>query len=333
VDESRKSHVPLRVLSAALVIAGCAVLLPLAVPLILAAWSAELSEPLVRRLERGWRGRQRAACALTLLVLVAVVGPLAAALALLLAGADDLVEKLRTVFAGGSLSAGLAEPPAPSFHGLVAWARDVAGGHFGIIAGAVRGSASALLAFAVFLAGVYTFSAHGDQARRWLQRASGIPEEAFARLAGAFFETGRGLFVGVGLTALVQGVIAAVAYIALRVPRAPLFAFLTAVAALIPGVGTALVWVPIAVVLVVSGHPIRGGILAAVGIGVISVVDNFLRPVLAHRGRLQLSPFVLFVSMLGGVVLFGAAGIVVGPLLVRMAVEVLAMAQTEHLFP
>jgi predicted PurR-regulated permease PerM len=330
MDELLRSRALLRVVTAALVIAGAAILAPFAVPLVLAAWAAELNGPLLSRLERAFGGRRRAASAVTVLVLVVVVTPLAVAISVLIIGADELVTEIRRGLGTQTIDAFFAEPPAPTLSNLLGVVREIGSSRLGLVAGVLRSSASLVVSFAVFLVGVYSLSAHGRTARAWLKTASGIPPCAFDRLAAAFSETGRGLFVGVGLTALVQGTLAAIVYALLRVPRAPLFGFLTAVAALIPGIGTGLVWLPIAVVLFVRGHAVRGAILLAVGLGVISVVDNLLRPLLTHRGQLQLPPFVLFLSMLGGVVLFGAAGVVLGPLFVRMAVEALAIARSER---
>jgi predicted PurR-regulated permease PerM len=332
MDEPRPSRAPLRVVTVALALAGAAILLPFAVPLIVAAWAAELSRPLLNRLERAWRGRRRAASAVTVLILLAIVAPLAVALGVLIAGADEFLMQLREGLPGTSLDTLFAEPSARSLPDLLRLARDVGGGGLHLVTGMVRGSAGVVVGFVVFLAGVYAFSAHGRDVRAWLESASPIPRHAFDRLAAAFSETGRGLFVGVGLTALVQGILGGIAYVLLGVPRAPLFAFLTAIAALLPSVGTALVWAPLAVVMFLKGRPVQGAILLAVGLGVISVVDNLLRPVLTHRGRLQLPPFVLFLAMLGGVVLFGPAGIALGPLFVRLALEAIAIASSDRLW-
>ncbi len=76
---------------------------------------------------------------------------------------------------------------------------------------------------------------------RWIEDHAPLARERTRRLADAFNETGRGLFVSVGLTGLVQGILATVAYFALGVPRALVLGLLTCVASLIPSIGTALV--------------------------------------------------------------------------------------------
>lgn len=106
---------------------------------------------------------------------------------------------------------------------------------------------------------------------------------------------------------------------------------MTAAASLIPSVGTALIWVPVAIGLGLSGRWGAAGILAAIGVFIIGTVDNILRPVLSRYGQLELPTFVLFLAIFGGITLYGAAGIILGPLLVRLGVEALAIAYAEGL--
>ncbi len=101
------------------------------------------------------------------------------------------------------------------------------------------------------------------------------------------------------------------------------------VASLIPSVGSALVWVPVTAGLALSGRP--GAALAMLAIGVFtSVIDNLLRPLFARYAALRLHGLVLFVAMLGGIVLIGAWGLLLGPLVVRLAVEGLEMLREQR---
>jgi predicted PurR-regulated permease PerM len=99
---------------------------------------------------------------------------------------------------------------------------------------------------------------------------------------------------------------------------------------LLPLVGTALVWIPLAIELAATGEYWQAGVVVLVGAGVHSLIDNFVRPLLARYGRLTLPAFVVLVSMLGGAAVFGAAGALLGPLLVRLCVESLAIVSESH---
>jgi hypothetical protein len=139
-------------------------------------------------------------------------------------------------------------------------------------------------------------------------RYSPLDRRATHRLVAAFRETGRGLIVGTGGTALAQGAVAGATYAALGVPNPITLGALTAMGAFVPAVGTALVWAPVALGLAIAGHPVRAVVLAAVGISIIGTIDNVLRPVLSRAGRLRLPAVVLFLAVLGGLDLAGGWG-------------------------
>ena len=105
-------------------------------------------------------------------------------------------------------------------------------------------------------------------------------------------------------------------------------------AAILPLMGSALVWGPIAVGLLLTGHPIKALILVIIGAGVISTIDNVLRPVYARMGSLQMPMFVLLVSIFGGLAAAGGWGVLLGPLLVRLFMEAMKLrAEGETLIP
>ena len=92
-------------------------------------------------------------------------------------------------------------------------------------------------------------------------------------------------------------------------------------------------WGPITIGLFLTGNTGKALILAAVGIGVIGTVDNFLRPVFAKFGSLRMPMFLLFVSLFGGVAVFGAWGVILGPLIVRLLLEALDLRRESLATP
>jgi len=97
---------------------------------------------------------------------------------------------------------------------------------------------------------------------------------------------------------------------------------MTAFLSLIPAVGSGLVWGPAAIWLLVSGDIVRGVILIAVGVGVIGMADNVLRPLLLS-GRTSMHGLLVFISLLGGMAAFGFIGIVVGPVAIATLASLL----------
>jgi predicted PurR-regulated permease PerM len=123
------------------------------------------------------------------------------------------------------------------------------------------------------------------------------------------------------VVAAVQGALGGVTFWLLGV-GAPLFwGVLMGVCCLLP-FGAWVVWAPAAIWLVVSGHLVRGIVLAGLGAGVVSSVDNVLRPVLLSS-RSEMNGLLMFVSLLGGVVAFGTLGLVAGPVLMAAAIALL----------
>ena len=322
----------IQTLTVVLCVLALIVFAPVGVPLVLAAWFADVLGPAVRRLERVLGGRRRAAAAIVVLFALAVLASLVGIGAALVGGVRELLGQVGAALEGqGSLAGALLGGDAtPSHASIRDWA-DLASRHgasaWRTLMSVARASASAAIGVVVFVAALYTFAVDGERAYAWLETHAPIPRDALERLARAFRETGRSLIIGSGGTALVQGAIATAAYVAIGIPRALLLGPLTAVCALVPVVGTGLVWIPLAVELGISGDYKRASVVVVVGAVVHSLVDNFVRPVLTRYGKLDLPIFVVLTSMLGGVALLGAAGALVGPLVVRLCAEALAIVR------
>ncbi|HTQ41284.1 MAG TPA: AI-2E family transporter [Polyangiaceae bacterium] len=303
---------------AVLAAAAGLVLLALWAPLVLAAWIADLVQPVVRRLERALGGRRAAAGVLTVLVVLTVGVPVVTSAVVLADRVREIViDALHAGTPEGALRDVLASGQLVKEHGAEIWriALRLWSASVGVVVGVV-----------VFVVTLYGLSVGGS--RLYLRIARGLPIDPGVRrrIVAAFRETGRGLLVGTGGTALVQGTVAAVAYAALGVENPVTLGLLTGLGSIVPGVGTATVWLPVAVGLALMGQLVRAAILLALGLGVISTVDNVLRPWLARLGRLRLPALVVFVAMMGGWRLIGGWGLILGPLLIRLGAEALSIA-------
>jgi predicted PurR-regulated permease PerM len=320
----------------ALTLGAAVTLLPFWAPLMLASWGALIAWPLQRRLSKALRRPKLSAGLLTAVLVVLILLPIviatlslsssAIALGQRLAESKNGAEALKTLTSGDAGGFDLKQlEPAHALtlirqHGATALAA----------ARRIFGAASvAVIGLVVFVAGFYTFLTEGKAAHDWLLERAPISRAHFHRLANVFSEVGRGLVVGVGLTALSQGAVATIGYLVTGVPQALVLGMLTVFASLIPSVGSALVWAPVTAGLALSGR--HGAALVMLMIGLfVSVVDNLLRPLFARYADLALNSLVLFVAMLGGIVVFGAWGLLLGPLLVRWASEGLSMLREQR---
>ncbi|WP_394840277.1 AI-2E family transporter [Pendulispora rubella] len=330
-----------------LLVAGAAwAFYPLWPALLLALWVATMARPLLARVAKVTRGRRRAAAALTVLLVLALFLPVVFAVVPLAHDAVSLVGRLSQsegaqtalrslVSDGGGDAEGRARGPGEllaqvkSLQGAIDLVREH-GAAAARIAGNLAGAlANALLLLFLFFYATYTFLTDGPDLYAWFEAHAPLKREHTQRLAGAFNETGRGLFVGVGLAGLSQGLVATITYFALGIPRALVLGLLTCVASLLPSVGTALVWAPVALGLALSGRTGPAIIMTVVGVVVVGSIDNLLRPVFARYGELDLSTFALLLSIFGGLAAFGGWGVILGPLVVRLAKEALVILRED----
>jgi predicted PurR-regulated permease PerM len=138
-------------------------------------------------------------------------------------------------------------------------------------------------------------------------------------LIARFAEVVRATVKGNVIIATLQGTIGGMTFWLLGIPGALVWGAIMVFLSLLPVIGSALVWAPWAVYLILSGNWLSGGILVAVGVAVIGLVDNLLRPPLVGSAS-RLPDYVVLVSTLGGLVLFGINGFVIGPLIAALFV-------------
>jgi predicted PurR-regulated permease PerM len=137
------------------------------------------------------------------------------------------------------------------------------------------------------------------------------------RLLAMFAAVVRATVKGNIIIAVIQGGIGGVTFWLLGIEAALLWGVLMTFLSMLPAVGAGLVWVPVAGWLLLSGAVARGLILIGVGVFVISIIDNLLRPFLVGKDT-RLPDYVVLVSTVGGLSLFGINGFVIGPLIAAL---------------
>ncbi len=130
------------------------------------------------------------------------------------------------------------------------------------------------------------------------------------------------------VTSFVQAVIGALGFIVVGLPGL-LAAILIFIFSFLPYVGTAFVWLPASIYLMVTGNIAQGIFLFFWGAIVISLIDNLLRPYLI-QGKAQVHPLIIFFSIFGGIIVLGVWGIIFGPLIVSLAVTILHIYELEY---
>jgi predicted PurR-regulated permease PerM len=156
-----------------------------------------------------------------------------------------------------------------------------------------------------------------------------IGDERERRLLRKFAEVARATIKGTLVIGLVQGGIGGVLFWALGIQAAVLWGVVMGLLSLLPAVGAAVVWIPAAGVLLFSGEVAKGIVLLLGGTLLIGLADNVLRPLLVGRDT-ELPDYLILVTTLGGLTLFGLSGVVIGPVVAALFVAVWDMFAEEY---
>ncbi len=315
----------LAVLTATLALLALAAVHPLVAPLVVGAWFAGLASPWITRLSQRFGHRRRLAGLATLVLVVALLAPIFLLVAPLTSLAGDAVATLKRAASTGTLGHWIGAGPGPVgahdlSHRFWGAARDLAPGATGLASRALTVVSTGVVQALALVASAYVFSAEGAEILTVARHGSPLAPQHFDRLLAESLRVARALLVGGLLTALAQGVVAFAVYLALGIANAAGLAALTALASVVPAVGSSLVWLPLCALLVGVGRHREALVLAACGVVLIGTVDNVLRPMLARLGAHDVHPLLLFVGVVGGIGSLGPWGLVLGPLALSLFV-------------
>ncbi|MBN8280893.1 MAG: AI-2E family transporter [Gammaproteobacteria bacterium] len=319
------------------------VLHPILVPLCWAVVIAVLLYPLQRRLTaRLGRRRSVAAGLLTLLVFGFVAGPVAGLSAMFASEFTELVKSARSdirtdglpiqdlddvPIAGGSLEkirqelgisrAGVRRWLAENFNAAVASLGSLGGRVF-------MGAVETVVAFGIMLVVLFFALRDGSGLVRRGNRLVPWPDDVKHHLGGSVRDVIRAVVFGTVATATLQGALVGAAFAVLDLPGPVVFGVVAGLLAMLPVGGTAFVWVPGMIALALQDRVGAALALGLWGLLLVGTIDNLLNPYLvAHRSRV--GALTVFVGVIGGLAAFGALGLVMGPLILVLAAELLRL--------
>jgi predicted PurR-regulated permease PerM len=194
---------------------------------------------------------------------------------------------------------------------------------------AVRTASYAILALVVALMTMYYVLLEGPGLARRIERIAPLEPRHTRALIIEAREVGRDAFLGTLATSVIQGVLAGVGFAALGVPQPVTWAVATALASFLPVIGTLIVWVPLSGYLLMEGHPLRAVLLAAYGVLIItSLADYVIRPrIVGARGHGH--PLLTLIALLGGIEVFGLAGLIIAPIVMSVFVAAFRLYERE----
>jgi len=181
-----------------------------------------------------------------------------------------------------------------------------------------------IVKMAIMLYTLFFFIRDGEKFLRMAMRLSnlGMGRERF--LYERFIVTARSTLKVTLIIGGIQGILGGLIFIATNVEGALTWGLLMILTAIIPVVGCSIIWAPAGILMLLTGHIWEGVLILAAGVLVISTVDNLLRPILIGKD-VEMHPLLIFLSMLGGIVLFGFSGFVIGPIVTSLFLSILQM--------
>ena len=277
-----------------------------------------------RTAARLWNRRYLSATIYTLLTGLLIITPLTALAVEAVNQAHDAVGVVRNALDKGGTRVLIGVLP----DGIEKWVRDVIpksmyrlptqsaqAGWWAALQ--LQSAVSTLSAFAFDLAmmmiAFFFVLADGKRFVAWVAQVSPMGPTRTNELMAECRTVARSVIGSNFLTGLVQASIAIIGYLIAQAPKPLFFGLITLLASFIPSVGTAIVSLPLAAILYLTGRPWAALFLALWSLLIVAVVDNLLRPLLI-RADMQIHGAFIFFSLIGGILLFGITGLLLGPL-------------------
>lgn len=307
------------------------ILLPYYAALFWATTLAVIFYPIQRRLYMKFKGRGNLAAAVTLLiVLLMVIIPMIVISIALIQEIAAAYKRIST----GELNLGMyftqvANALPPSVHSVLSFlgVGDLTGIQEKLTQGAVAGgrfiatqavslgqnTAQLLIGLGVMLYVLFFLLRDGADLARYSKQLIPLSEEHKQHFIRKFATVIRATVKGNIVVAITQGTLGGLMFWILGIQGALLWGVVMTLLSLLPAVGAALIWAPVAVYFLVTGAIVQGIVLTLFGVLVIGLIDNLLRPILVGKDT-KLPDWIILVSTLGGLSVFGLNGFVIGPL-------------------
>ena len=309
---------------------------PFLMTILMAAIFSALSRPLYRRLKRWFGGRGGLAAALSLfLIFFGVLLPLVALLGAVTAEGIKVSQAVKPW-----VQKQLSEPAEfsellekiPFYEHILPYKETIflkAGEMVGRLSTYLINSLSSVTVMTaqfifmlfIFLYTMFFFLVDGQRILSGILHYLPLKPEDQERMLDKFTSVTRATLKGIAVIGLVQGSLVGAAFAAVEFPSAIFWGTVAAVMSMVPGIGTAIVWLPGVIILSMGGHYGTAIGLLVFCILVVGGIDNFLRPRLVGKDTRMHELLILF-GTLGGIIMFGVAGIIIGPIIAALVVTV-----------
>ncbi len=320
------------------------IIAPFLTPLLWAGIITLALLPLYRKVLALTKGRSTlAAVIMTAATLLLVVGPAVAVIFMLATQAIDVYQYVTDAIRSGAaaeawerlqqsrIGAMIVDATAgtPDLKERIAQGvKELSAGMASRFGALLKNTFLMVLNILIMLLAVFFFFRDGEHYYRTALDLLPFTQEHKETVAQRTYDTFTAVINGVFLIALLQGAMTGIGLAVFGLSFAVFWAFIATVLALLPVAGAALVWGPAAVYLYLQGSTVQAVLLAVWGVVFVSVPDNFLKPLLIGK-KANLPIFLLFLSILGGLQVYGFLGILFGPLVVTLLTALVQIYRDE----
>lgn len=326
-----------------------AILAPFLLPVVWAGAIGIATFPFYHRLHGHFGNRHNlAAAAMTAIVVFAIIGPMVTLLFFLVQEMAQVYTRMQQVGEPSSTDAlktiqyhPWVAPWIERLHALAAAFRvDIKGMLFGAanratsfalghLTDVIKNFFAFFISIIIMVITLFFIYRDGQEFHRQFWSIVPLKEENKELVDGTIHKVLMAIIYGIFLTCIIQGMLGGISFWFLGLPSPLLFGALMAIAALVPGIGTALVWAPAAIYFLLQGEVVRGVILIVWSLLIVSSIDNLIRP-LFISGKADIPLLFVAFGALGGLASLGFTGILVGPIVLAVFKALIDIYRTHQ---
>lgn len=189
----------------------------------------------------------------------------------------------------------------------------------GLLQAAYQGITSFIFWIFVMFFTLFYFLIDGKQMLGQLMNLSPLRDEHDRLLIKKFISISRATLKGTIVIGIIQGLLGGITFWIAGIPSPAIWGLVMTLASIIPMFGSGLIWLPAGIIMFLLGDIWQGVFIFSVGIGIVSVIDNVLRPKLVGKDT-EMHPLLILFATLGGIAVFGLSGFIIGPIIISLFV-------------
>jgi predicted PurR-regulated permease PerM len=187
-----------------------------------------------------------------------------------------------------------------------------------------------VLQFFIFFVIMFVSLTKSDEFVDLIKNMLPFKEKARQKFLDTFNEVSNGVIYGIFVVGIIQGITAGIGFWIFGVPEALLLTIASMIAVIVPYLGSAIIWIPVAIGLMMTVSMTKGILLLLYGIVLIGIIENIIRPYIVSR-KTKISFAIILIGMIGGFELLGLIGLIVGPLILDYLLLFIEFYRQGHL--